>query len=204
MEPRSLQANYRHNARVNPSAEQNLWSSAPGFRTLVKTSGALATLSAASFLALPQLHPALEIARLEAPPASQFIAPARSPPATSDAAPVTPDPATCAINVPREGQKLIGKARGLVSEAEVRRSEAATEQRVHGSMSAEYVGMKNELVTVEWTDKTIPMGTWYAVIPDGFVVNPGDVVEIINRHRDPGKPCSYIPRALSRVVTAGG
>ncbi len=178
MELQRLSPEARPAAVVALAAGPSLWSQAPGFRRLVLASGALATLSGASWVALPHFA----------------SAPDAAPPLAA------PQAASCSLIAPLDGQRFVGKAQGPVDDLSVRRAVANVELSANGKMSPEYVGKPRELIVIPWGTGSLRT---FAVLPAGVAVFPGDTVEVVGRHRDPAKPCNFIPWTLTRVVASG-
>lgn len=167
--------------------------------------GALAcgALSLGFGLVLPTLVGAGEHAPAVAPaPAPALMAP------PSVGAPVQAPPANaaagtsaCPISLPPAAGKGYGKALGPILAEVAEPSVARAEAFVHGKVSPEYQGKPREFVSMLTPRGQIIL---YAVIPDGMVVKPGEIVQVAGRHRDMAKPCSYVPFLLTGLVGGKG
>jgi hypothetical protein len=165
--------------------------------------GALAcgALSLGFGFVLPTMVGAGELAPAATPAPALVAPPVASAPVHAPPANATAGTQACPISLPPAAGKGFGKALGPVPAEIAEPSVARAEAFVHGKVSPEYQGKPREFVSI-----LTPRGQifLYAVIPDGMVVKPGEIVQVEGRHRDMTKPCSYVPFVLTGLVAGKG
>lgn len=138
----------------------------------------------------------------EHPPALAAPAPVVPPrPAEAPSASASAGTSACPISLPPTWATGFGKALGPVPAEVAEPSVARAEVFVHGKVSPEYQGKPREFVSVHTRRGTVVL---YAVIPNGMVIKPGEIVQVAGRHRDMTKPCNYVPFLLTGVVAGKG
>ena len=101
------------------------------------------------------------------------------------------------ISLPPVAGKGFGKALDPVPVEIAEPSVATAEVFLHGKVSPEYQGKPREFVSIRTPRGPIIL---YAVIPDGTVVKPREILLVAGRRRDMTNPCSYVPFVLTSLV----
>ena len=99
----------------------------------------------------------------------------------------------CAIKeseAPAQPQHFRAKVQGMATPEEVRRQTHIAELKTGGAVSPDYVGYPRILAF--FIVGGVAHSTIAAVV-DGHIPQPGEIVELESRHRDPRSACNFIP-----------
>jgi hypothetical protein len=113
----------------------------------------------------------------------------------------TPDPQSCALNVAAAPEHLTGHVVGFISAKQALASTKAIEAELGGKVSPAYVSLRRVIVRADFPHGGLRT---MAAVPASTSVKIGDAVEIESRHRDPSRPCNFVPWTISRLIGHGG
>ena len=88
-----------------------------------------------------------------------------------------------------------GVARGPATSQEIAAQTAVAVARAHAPISAKYANLPRAYVY--FVTGGSRHGTIASVL-DGVMPQPGEIVTLVSRHRDPEAPCAFIPWTITK------